>query len=413
MFRSIRNNLLGATKKNTCRKIVRRSRQLRIEGLEIRQMMTAALASAATSIPVATPAATQPWTASAIAVGQDAMGGMELFSLCPVDQQVYISHFDAIGGGCAVVGNASAAQNMTVTAMAVGREASGGMELFGINGGDHQVYVHHFDAGGNPVGWYSLVPSGPASAIAIGNDEMGSMELFALCPVDQQVYVHDFDGGNPIGGYNLPRKLKLLQNRPATTATYTPVSGSLFGPNGPSYQDVKQGGLGDCWLLASLAEVAARDPADIRNMFTADGITVENGSVVSVYTVRFFDSAGAAAYVTVDTELPTSSGSTIYDQPVNGVLWVALAEKAYAEANGARIVTTSCMGSDSYASLEGRLPTQSSAQAQGGLACWALQAITGKEAIGFNSNNFTTNYTPTKNNKYFKTEILSNSYKTN
>ena len=103
-----------------------------------------------------------------------------------------------------------------------------------------------------------------------------------------------------------------------------------------------QGDVGDCWLLASLAEVAARDPADIRNMFTAAGTTVENGATVSLYTVRFFNSAGVAGYVTVDTELPAGGG--YYDHVANGVLWVALAEKAYAEANGAGFVTTELRG---------------------------------------------------------------------
>ena len=130
--------------------------------------------------------------------------------------------------------------------------------------------------------------------------------------------------------------------------------------------------MGDCWLLASLAEVAARDPADIENMFTYDGTTVENGSMVSLYTVRFFNSAGVAEYVTVDTELP--SGGDYYDQPVNGVLWVALAEKAYAEANGAGIVTTGSVGSDSYDALNEGNPS------------WALQAITGKPASDFSIN---------------------------
>ena len=58
----------------------------------------------------------------------------------------------------------------------------------------------------------------------------------------------------------------------------------------------------------------------------------------------------------------------------NGVLWVALAEKAYAEANGAGIVTTQHVGSDSYAALNGGYPA------------WALQAITGKPASYFTIN---------------------------
>ena len=161
-------------------------------------------------------------------------------------------------------------------------------------------------------------------------------------------------------------------DHPAAATAYTPVSGSLFGANGPSYLDVQQGNVGDCWLMASLAEVAARDPQDIVNMFTADGTTVENGAAVSLYKVRFFNSDGVAEYVTVDTELP--SGGGYYDQAANGVLWAALAEKAYAEANGAGFVTTGNEGSDSYDALNGGDPS------------WALQAITGKPASDFSIN---------------------------
>jgi hypothetical protein len=158
----------------------------------------------------------------------------------------------------------------------------------------------------------------------------------------------------------------VVVNNPIANTPYIAVSGSLFGPDGPTYLDVQQGAVGDCWLLASLAEVAARAPADIDNMFTYDGTTLEHGSTVGVYTVRFFNSVGKPEYVTVDTELP--SGGNWYDHPAYGVLWVALAEKAYAEANGAGYVTTSDVGSNSYDALNGGFPS------------WALQAITGKSA---------------------------------
>jgi hypothetical protein len=121
-------------------------------------------------------------------------------------------------------------------------------------------------------------------------------------------------------------------------------------------------------LLAALAEVAARAPSDIQNMFTYDGTAAENGSTVPVYTVRFYDSSGTAQYVIVDTELP--GGGSYYYQPANGVLWVALAEKAYAEANGAGFVITQEVGSNSYAALNY------------GDAAWAIQAITGNSASG-------------------------------
>jgi hypothetical protein len=142
-----------------------------------------------------------------------------------------------------------------------------------------------------------------------------------------------------------------------------PAGDTLFGPNGPSYLDVDQGEEGDCWLIASLAEVAVQDPQAIKNMFTYDGTIKESGATVGVYTVRFFNSNGVAKYVTVDTQLPEGGG--YYDHPTNGVLWVALAEKAYAVANGLGYVASSDPGSNDYAALNT------------GYSTWALQAVTG------------------------------------
>lgn len=168
------------------------------------------------------------------------------------------------------------------------------------------------------------------------------------------------------------RSATVTIKEPSAASAYSPVSGTLFGSNGPVFTDVHQGQMGDCWLLSSLAEVAARDPADIKNMFTSLGTTVENGATVQLYSVRFFNSNGVAEHVTVDTELP--SGGTYYDQVTDGVLWVALAEKAYAEATGASYVTSSNTGSDSYNALNGGDPS------------WALQAITGLSANDYSVN---------------------------
>jgi hypothetical protein len=131
------------------------------------------------------------------------------------------------------------------------------------------------------------------------------------------------------------------------TPTYQTVTGELFGPGGPGYQDVQQNQLGDCWLLASLAEVAARTPSAIQGMF----INNYDGT----YTVRFFNGA-TPDYVTVDSELPQLSGVFPFDGPVVGsdgklILWVALAEKAYAEENVEKFLPSNNPGSNSYQSL--------------------------------------------------------------
>ncbi len=93
--------------------------------------------------------------------------------------------------------------------------------------------------------------------------------------------------------------------------------------DGASYQDIKQGDTGDCYLLASLAAVAKQDPQQIQDMFT------DNGD--GTYTVRFFRK-GQAEYVTVDSYLPEYQGNSIYAD-YSQETWVALAEKAYAQLN--------------------------------------------------------------------------------
>lgn len=164
--------------------------------------------------------------------------------------------------------------------------------------------------------------------------------------------------------------------------TYTPVNGTLFGPKGPTFLDVQQGQAGDCWLLASLAEVAARQPQLISSMFTSLGTEAENGVAVSLYDVRLYSPNGTPEHFIVDSELPTSAQintafGTVYDHPVGGsnavngssvpVLWVALAEKAYAEYLG-----------NSYGKLNGGDPST------------AFHAIAGQSApysIGINPTN--------------------------
>ena len=127
-----------------------------------------------------------------------------------------------------------------------------------------------------------------------------------------------------------------IDSNPASSEAYSPVptTDTLFGAHGPSDLDVEQGEAGDCGLIASLAAVAVQDPQAIVNMFTYDGTTVVRGATVGVYTVRFYSAPNTPVSVTITSELPDAGGVYGYDHPVHGVLWVALAEKAYAVANG-------------------------------------------------------------------------------
>jgi hypothetical protein len=130
----------------------------------------------------------------------------------------------------------------------------------------------------------------------------------------------------------------------ANGGVYQSAQGSLFAQDAPCFTDVAQGAIGDCYFMSALGETALRTPQTIESMF------IDNGD--GTFTVRFYryDSATkqtTADYVTVNLVLPVyakdgtfvyanhgllgSNGQPLtYSNPSN-VLWVALAEKAYAQ----------------------------------------------------------------------------------
>lgn len=138
---------------------------------------------------------------------------------------------------------------------------------------------------------------------------------------------------NLIDKWFLGKDLPTPVNEYGDLFRYQTAAGRLFGSGGPSYLDVSQGDLGDCYLLSALGEIAARSPQAIKDMF------LDNND--GTFTVRFFKQAGGREiedFVTVDRKLPIDQwGGFIFanmGQPANqpgNVLWVALAEKAYAQ----------------------------------------------------------------------------------
>jgi Calpain family cysteine protease/Bacterial pre-peptidase C-terminal domain len=153
-------------------------------------------------------------------------------------------------------------------------------------------------------------------------------------------------------------------DRPTTLSsshTYREISGSLF-QNGISADDVKQGQLGDCYYLATLSSIAQEKSSYIQDMF------IDNGD--NTFTVRFFNN-NVADYVTVDRFLPTDSqGRLVYASmgasATNSLneLWVALAEKAYAqlaESGWSRDADST----DSYGAIEGGWMTDTIKQVTG------------------------------------------------
>lgn len=192
--------------------------------------------------------------------------------------------------------------------------------------------------------------------------------------------------GNPLGdlkpgssGYQLiglENKWFRGQDWPAlpdADLRYRPVPGPLF-VDGPSPEDVNQGELGDCWYMAVLSETARQSPASILNTFNGTGdMFNDNGD--GTFTVRFYRNS-TADYVTVDRYLPADKDTNELvfanqHTPCTAVqeLWVALAEKAYAQLNESGWIGRD--DTNTYAGLEWGSPTR------------PLEHVTGRPATSF------------------------------
>ena len=143
--------------------------------------------------------------------------------------------------------------------------------------------------------------------------------------------------------------------------SYQTVVGNLFNGT-PSRNDAKQGQLGDCYFIAALASLADKNADAVRNLF------IDNND--GTYTVRFYaDSNRAADYVTVNRRLPTSGGLLRYSgyglstTSSATTLWIAIAEKAYAQWN--ETGNEGRDGTNTYAAIEGGWMSYVNAQVLG------------------------------------------------
>lgn len=105
----------------------------------------------------------------------------------------------------------------------------------------------------------------------------------------------------------------------------------------PRPDDVRQGGLGNCWMVCALSVLAEVAPKLLRRCFELSPVYAPSGA----YRVRL-NSAGAWHTVTLDDSLPvTALDTAAYLKPARRSLWAPLLEKAAAKLHG------------SYAALQG------------------------------------------------------------
>lgn len=106
-----------------------------------------------------------------------------------------------------------------------------------------------------------------------------------------------------------------------------------FFVDGFSRFDVKQGKLGDCWLIAAMANLTLNKSL-FNQVVCEDNTDFQNANYCGIFHFRFWH-FGKFIDVVIDDRLATQHGKLVYSNSRESCeFWTALLEKAYAKIYG-------------------------------------------------------------------------------
>ena len=141
---------------------------------------------------------------------------------------------------------------------------------------------------------------------------------------------------------------------------------NLWGAAGPQARDISQDGLGDCFLLATMAALAMRAPGKIRN-------AIQFNEQRQTFSVRLYTPKGIPRTVQVTQDelfenVRRRGGSKIDNDGVISSAWPAVIETAYAKLNdadpsnglsqGYRALDRGGLPQDAFMAITGTLGTE-------------------------------------------------------